>query len=80
MIEIKTCRDFQNTGLLLLINQILHVFGWAIVIQIDGKKQTMHPARVKFRGFDSNSVTQSYVNISKYIKSECNNLLNEAEQ
>jgi hypothetical protein len=30
----KEWSEFRSTGLLLFINQILHVFGWAIVFEI----------------------------------------------
>ena len=70
MIERKGCKEFQETGLLLFVNQFLHVFGWAIVICTDECSgiTIMYPARVKFRGFDDKSVTEAYIKLSEYMK------------
>lgn len=65
----KEWSEFRNTGLLLFINQILHVFGWAIVFEIDGDEiKQVYPARVNFRGFDNDSVEESYNKINEYMK------------
>ncbi len=82
MIEKKEWSEFKGTGLLLFINQILHVFGWAIVFIIDDESSKIldvYPARVKFRGFDNEDVSQSYEKISKYMKDNANDLLEEAK-
>lgn len=69
MIEEKTWEEFRETGLLLLINQILHVFGWAITYEIeDDKVIRAYPARCKFRGFSEDCVSNSYIKISKWMK------------
>lgn len=75
MIERKGCKEFQETGLLLFVNQFLHVFGWAIVICTD--ECIMYPARVKFRGFDDKSVTEAYIKLSEYMKQNSEKLLEE---
>lgn len=38
MINKKTWDEFRATGLLWLVNTILHVFGWAIVVDVDKMK------------------------------------------
>jgi len=71
MVTRKEWSEFRSTGLLLFINQILHVFGWAIVFDIEkdtGNIKSVFPARVHFRGFDNEDVSESYKNISKYLK------------
>ena len=35
MITEKSWEEFKGTGLLLIVNQILHIFGWAIVAEIE---------------------------------------------
>lgn len=81
MVEKKSCKEFQNTGLLLIVNQILHIFGWAIVVETeDSGRDIMYPARVKFRGFDEKSVSQAYIKISKYMKDNSEVLLGESEE
>jgi len=78
MITKKDWSEFRSTGLLLFINQILHVFGWAIVFDIDnGEIKSVYPARVKFRGFDNDRVSKSYQKISKYMKDNASELLDE---
>ena len=79
MIERKGCKEFQETGLLLFVNQFLHVFGWAIVICTDECSgiTIMYPARVKFRGFDDKSVTEAYIKLSEHMKQNSEKLLEE---
>lgn len=79
MITKKEWSEFRGTGLLLYVNQILHVFGWAIVFDMDGDEiKSVYPARVKFRGFDSKSVSNAYQKISKYMKDNASELLEES--
>lgn len=81
MINDKTWEEFQKTGLLLFINQILHVFGWAIVYNLDdcGNLISVNPARVRFRGFDTKNVSDAYSNISHYLKENIDSLVKEAD-
>lgn len=68
MVTKKDWNEFRNTGLVLIINQILHIFGWAIVFEVEeGVVKNVYPARVKFRGFDNHSTSDSYEKISKYM-------------
>lgn len=83
MITKKTWAEFQKTGLLLIINQILHIFGWAIVFSIDDKSgdiTDVYPARVKFRGFDNHSVSSSYKKATHWLSENINDLKKEAEE
>lgn len=79
MVTKKEWIEFRSTGLLLIINQILHIFGWAIVYEMDGDEvKSVYPARVKFRGFNNENVSQSYQKISEYMKDNASELLDEA--
>lgn len=81
MLEKKTWKEFQNTGLLLFVNQLLHIFGWAIVFVIDaptGEVMQVYPARVKFRGFDEPSTEEAYKKISKFMSENAKQLEEEA--
>lgn len=79
MIEKKTWAEFRKTGLVLIINQVLHVFGWAIVFNFDGDEITdCYPARVKFRGFDNDTVDDNYKKVAQYMKDNADELLEEA--
>jgi len=82
MVERKSCEEFRSTGLLLFVNQILHVFGWAIVVFTDKDTELsfMYPARVKFRGFDDKSTSEAYLKMSEYMKENADQLLKEAQE
>jgi hypothetical protein len=34
MVTKKEWSEFRSTGLVLIVNQILHIFGWALVFEI----------------------------------------------
>lgn len=79
MIRKKTWEEYRDTGLFWFINMILHAFGWAIVlVKDDGKIIDVHPARVRFRGFDEDSNTIGYKNVAKYMKEESDQIFKEA--
>lgn len=82
MVTKKSWAEFRATGLLLIINQLLHVFGWAIVLQFDdtGNIEEVYPARVKYRGFDEKSISESYIKVSEYLKENIDTLVQEAKE
>lgn len=81
MVQRKTWGEFRASGLLWWINMILHTFGWAIVLDIDGDKVIdVYPARVKYRGFDENSNTEGYVRVSKYLADNAIELKQESTE
>jgi len=80
MVNKKSWGEFRETGLLLIINQILHIFGWAIVVEMENDKVTgVYPARVKFRGFGEASVDKAYKKVSAYMKENASVLYDEAQ-
>jgi hypothetical protein len=79
MITKKEWSEFRSTGLVLIINQILHIFGWALVFEFENDEiKNVYPARVKFRGFDNEDITEAYQKISKYMLENANELNNES--
>ena len=84
MIDEKSWKEFRDSGLVLIINQILHIFGWAIIFELEGEEEEkvkrIYPARVRFRGFDNETVSKAYVKLSKYMKANSEELLKEAEE
>lgn len=83
MIDKKTWSEFRETGLVLFINSILHVFGWSLVFEIDSDTKeitNVYPARVKFRGFDENSASESYRQITDYLKANIDQLKTETDE
>jgi hypothetical protein len=82
MIKEKTWEEFRETGLLLIINQILHIFGWVICFEVDKSDDDIkiiraYPARTKYRGFQDKAINESYLKISKYMKNNSDELLKE---
>ena len=68
MVTKKSWDEFRETGLLLIINQILHIFGWVIVVVEDESNVIeVYPARVKFRGFGEKSTEDAYKKVSAYM-------------
>ena len=76
----KSWDEFQDNGLLWFINTILHMFGWAIVVEMDnGEVINAYPARVTFRGFSEESTSNGYQKVSKWMAENAAELLDEAE-
>jgi hypothetical protein len=82
MITKKTWKEFRETGLLLIVNQFLHIFGWAIAFEIDqdtGEVTSVYPVRTKFRGFDNDSVTEAYKKVTNHLSETINELKEETK-
>lgn len=88
MVVQKSWEEFRASGLLWWINQTLHLFGWAIVVEVeldqDGKPTDeiakVYPARVKFRGFDAQSTEQGYITLTHYLKKQIEELTTEVDE
>lgn len=82
MVTKKNWNEFRETGLLLFINQFLHIFGWAIVTEIDEETNEVinaYPARVKFRGFGEKNTTKAYQKLTQYMVDNSNELNKEVD-
>ena len=82
MVEEKSWKELIESGLLWWINKSLHLFGWAIVVEIDehGEIRRAYPARVKYRGFDENTNTQGFIILSDYLKENAEQLSKESRE
>ena len=81
MIERKSWDEFRGSGLLWFINSILHVFGWAIVIDVQNSVVTdAYPARVKFRGFSEDVQSEGYRKVSNYLEGNISEIAKEARE
>lgn len=81
MVQKKDWSEFRNTGLVLIVNQILHIFGWALVFEIeDDEIKSVYPARVKFRGFGEQSTTEAYKKVTKYLTDNIDELNNDIKE
>ena len=68
--EPRTWDEFRATGLLFLVNTILHAFGWAISVEIDEETKMVtgtRPLRVRYRGFDEKTQDEQHQKIAKYL-------------
>lgn len=85
MIEKKTWKEFKDTGLLWLVNTILHMFGWAIAVEVErnnfNEEKTVdaYPVRTKFRGFGEEINTKGYMKVTKYLKENIDDLIKEVK-
>ena len=57
--------EFQKTGILLYINQVMQPFGLSIAI----KNGTLIPIKSKYRGFGEQNVKEAYHNLNNYLLS-----------
>ena len=81
IIKEKSWKEFKDAGLLWMINAVLHLFGWAIVYEMDDNKvQTVYPARVTYRGFDEKSNSEGYIKVSEYLRENIDELAREAKE
>ena len=80
MVDKRTWDEFRETGLLWFINTILHVFGWAICVEIgeDGLISSAYPARVKFRGFKGEINDQGQKKVARYLQQNAENIYEDA--
>lgn len=75
--ERKSWEEFRESGLLWAINQFLHIFGWAIVLESDKEELIVYPARVTFRGHTEEANTKNYKKLTQYMKNNIDELYNE---
>ena len=81
MITEKSWEEFRDAGFLWLINQTLHLFGWAIVVDMEnGKISRAYPARVRYRGFSEKHNDIGYQKVSKYLKENIDEIENETHE
>lgn len=86
MIEKRMWEEFREAGFLWFVNRILHVFGWAIVVEVelneDGTPTNeifkVYPARVKFRGFTRESEENGFKKITQYMFENAGELLKQS--
>lgn len=76
----KSWEEFRNNGLLWWTNLILHMFGWAIVCEIENSTvKRVYPARVSYRGFGEEQNTEGYIKVSEYLRENIEELTEEAK-
>ncbi|WP_342504215.1 hypothetical protein [Lysinibacillus sp. FSL L8-0126] len=79
--EEKSWKEFRESGFLWWINMILHTFGWAIVVEVEGNEiKRVYPARVRYRGFTEKDNSNGYIKVSEYIKRNADGILKESKE
>lgn len=87
MTERRSWCEFRKSGLLWLVNFILHLFGWAIVFEFcdgvgtfndDMEPRDVYPSRVKYRGFSEANNSEGYEKVTEYLNENIGDLLEEA--
>lgn len=68
--------DFTAAGLFWWINRSLHLFGWALVREMDGDKVVrVYPARCRFRGFDEATESDGFVRLTAHLRDNADELV-----
>lgn len=82
MVEQRTWREFQDTGMLWVINRTLHIFGWSIVFDVSETDEilSVYPARVGWRGFQPEIDDEGFRKVSQYMVRNADQLAEEAEE
>lgn len=77
----ENTKEFINNGLLWFVNRTLHLFGYAIQVDIypDGA-QNIHVDKCSFRGFVKESETKGFTKVTKYLQENVNKLLKDCEE
>lgn len=85
MVEEKSWQEFRSAGLLWWCNRILHLFGWALVVEVHqegesaGHAKRVYPARCKFRGFDEQTETEGFRALTKHMEESLPRLKEDLE-
>ena len=82
IIEKRKWEEFQNAGLLWWVNRALHLFGWAIVLQVEdsGAVTDAYPARVQFRGFSERNESEGFIKLTEHLQQTMPDLLKEVRE
>lgn len=81
MIEKISIKEFKDSGALWWINQQLHLFGMAIVVEMDDNNEPtkMYPVRCNFRGFSEEVNTRNYKKLTNYLNDNVEDLLKDCD-
>lgn len=73
-----TWEEFAAAGLFWWINRTLHLFGWALVREIDGDVVTrVYPARCRFRGFDEETEADGFRRLTAHLRDNTDDLVRQ---
>ena len=74
--------DFRAAQLLWYVNRLIHLFGWAIVTEVDatGKVTRVFPSRTIFRGFSEETETKGFIGLTQHLVAESKTLLKDVSE
>ena len=81
MLTESTWNEFQDAGLVWWMNRILHLFGWAIVLEQDeesGEIKRVYPAKTNFRGFPADVEANGFHKLTNHLRDEMPKLVRDA--
>lgn len=69
MVVESTWAEFREADLLWWVNRALHLFGWAICLEVEegGSVARAYPARVRFRGFPTDVEEDGFIKLTKHL-------------
>ena len=81
-VQKKTWEEFRSSKLLWFVNRTLHLFGWAIIVELDqdGHANNAYPARVTYRGFDEDTEEDGFVGLTKHLAENIEELQKDLAQ
>lgn len=81
MIERRSWAEFRASGLLWWVNRSLHLFGWALVVEMDGDAvKDCYPGRCKFRGFTPDVDNEGFITLTDHLRATAETLANDLRE
>lgn len=62
--------EFREAGMLWFVNRMLHVFGWALVVEVDDATDELRgafPVRTEWRGFTPDREELGHTRVSEWM-------------
>ena len=68
--------EFRSSGMLWYVNRLLHLFGYAIALQVedDGRIISAEPQRCRYRGFDEEAEANGFRKMTGYLSDRISEL------
>lgn len=79
----RTWTEFRDSGMLWWCNRILHIFGWAIVFNVDdvtGEILSVEPNRTVWRGFTPELEANGFERVTAWMASNVEDLQREVSE
>lgn len=76
-----TWGEFREAGMLWWANRTLHLFGWAIVVQLNANGEVVgaEPRRAPWRGFEPAAEARGFERLTRWLAAHVQELVGEVE-